>query len=120
MIELPIELKSKADFDQIELEMWNDGGFLRQVLDIYPEVYRLQKYESDNEALRKQWDVLIEFVSMTMLDDDVEETTKYELFHNIEKLHDYYAEAGVNEATAFGWWKQWKYDLNREVARRGY
>lgn len=120
MIDLPVELKDESAFDPIELDMWFEGGFLRQILDIYPEVYRLEKYEDDESALRSQWDVLLEFVSMTMLDEDVEDATKDELFHNIEKLHDYYAGNGVNEATAFGWWKQWKHDLNRAVARQGF
>lgn len=120
MVELSIELKTESDFDPIALELWQEGGFLRQILDIYPEVYRLEKYENDEKAFRSQWDTVVEFVSMTLLDDEVEETTKYELYHNLEKLQRYYADAGVNKATAFGWWKQWKYDLNRTVAREGH
>lgn len=120
MIELSIDLMKESDFDSIELEMWHEGGFLRQILDIYPEVYRLEKYRDNESAFQSQWNTLLEFVSMTMLDKDVEDATKYELYHNISKLRDYYAEAGVNEATAFGWWKQWKDDLNRTVARQGY
>lgn len=119
MIELPLQLKKEEDFEPIELEMWFEGGFLRQILDIYPEVYRLEKFEGDEDALRSQWNVLLEFVSMTMLDPEVDDATKDELIHNIEKLCNYYAENGVNEATAFGWWKQWKHDLNRLVARQG-
>lgn len=118
MINLPIALKNKADFDPIELDMWFEGGFLRQILDIYPEVYRLQKYEDNEKALLSQWNTLIEFVSMTLLDDDVEEATKYELLHNIEKLQSFYAGNGISEASAFGWWKQWRDDLNREVAHQ--
>ncbi len=120
MIELPVELKARSEFDSIELEMWQEGGFLRQILDIYPEVYRLEKYEDDEKALRSQWETILEFVSMTVLDEGVEESTKYELYHNLLKLQKYYADAGVNKATAFGWWKQWKFDLNRSVARKGY
>ena len=118
MIELAIDLKNESDFDPIELEMWFEGGFLRQILDIYPEVYRLQKYEGDKKALQSQWNTLIEFVSMTLLDNNVDEATKYELLHNIEKLQGFYAENGINEATAFGWWKQWRDDLNRAVAHQ--
>lgn len=118
MIDLSIELKKESDFDPIELEMWFEGGFLRQILDIYPEVYRLQKYESDEKALRSQWDTLIEFVSMTLLDEDVEEATKDELVHNIRKLQRYYTKHDLSEATAFGWWKQWRDDLNRAVAHQ--
>lgn len=102
MVELSIELKTESDFDPIALELWQEGGFLRQILDIYPEVYRLEKYENDEKAFRSQWDTVVEFVSMTLLDDEVEETTKYELYHNLEKLQRYYADAGVNKATAFG------------------
>lgn len=120
MIELSVELKTESEFDPIELEMWQEGGFLRQILDIYPEVYRLEKYEDDEKALRSQWEIVVEFVSMTVLDSSVDESTKYELCHNLKKLQRYYADAGVNRATAFGWWKQWKYDLNRTVARSGY
>lgn len=120
MIELPVKLKTESDFDPIELEMWQEDGFLRQILDIYPEVYRLEQYENDEKAFRSQWETVLEFISMTLLDSKVEETTKYELYHNLEKLQKYYADAGVNKATAFGWWKQWKYDLNRTVAREGY
>lgn len=72
MIELRIDLKTESDFDPIELEMWQEGGFLRQILDIYPEVYRLEKYENDEKAFRSQWDTVVEFVSMTLLDDEVE------------------------------------------------
>lgn len=120
MTELKLELKNKSDFDAIELDMWYEGGFLRQILDIYPEVYRLESYEHDNDAFISQWETLVEFVSMTMLDENVEAATKDELFHNLEKLRDYYSSKGVSKATAFGWWKQWKYDLNRTVARQGY
>ena len=118
VIDLTIELKKESDFDPVELEMWFEGGFLRQILDIYPEVYRLRKYEADEDALVSQWNTLIELVSMTMLDKDVEEATKYELLHNIEKLRDYYTGANVTEATAFGWWKQWRDDVNRTVAHQ--
>lgn len=118
MIDLPIKLKTASDFDPIELDMWFEGGFLRQILDIYPEVYRLQKYQDDENALRSQWNTLIEFISMTLLDDNVDEATKYELLHNVEKLRDFFSDSGVNEATAFGWWKQWRDDLNRSVAHQ--
>lgn len=47
VIELPVELKAESEFDPIELEMWQEGGFLRQILDICPEVYRLEKHEGD-------------------------------------------------------------------------
>ncbi len=120
MIELSLDLKKSADFDPIKLEMWSEGGFLRQVLDIYPEVYRLEKYKDDEKALQSQWNVFMEFVSMTMLDDNVDDATKYELYHNAEKLQRFYTDNSVNEATAFGWWKQWRDDLNRTVARQGY
>lgn len=118
MMNLSIDLKSAKDFDPIELDMWFEGGFLRQILDIYPEVYRLKKYEGDEKAFRSQWTTLIEFVSMTMLDSNVEEATKEELLHNIEKLQSYYADSGISETTAFGWWKQWRDDLNRAVAHQ--
>lgn len=115
---LPIELKKADYFDPIELDMWFEGGFLRQILDIYPEVYRLQKYENDEASFFSQWNVLIEFVSMTILDDDVEEATKDELLHNIQKLQRFYEKSDMNEVSAFGWWKQWRDDLNRSVAHQ--
>lgn len=120
MTQLSIELKPKTDFDTIELGMWHEGGFLRQILDIYPEVYRLEAYEADEKAFASQWNTVVEFISMTMLDDNVDEATKFELSRSLKKLRDYYLGNGVNKATAFGWWKQWKYDLNRSVARQGY
>lgn len=120
MNEITIELRDKSDFDPIELSMWFQGGFLRQILDIYPEVYRLENYENDKAAFQAQWNILVEFISMTMLDDNVDDATKYELLHNLEKLRDYYVDRSVNKNAAFGWWKQWKYDLNRTVARQGY
>ncbi len=34
MIELQIDLKTESDFNPIELEMWQEAGFLMQILDI--------------------------------------------------------------------------------------
>ena len=34
MIELSVKLKTESDFDPIELEMWQEAGFLMQILDI--------------------------------------------------------------------------------------
>lgn len=107
MVDFPINLKTKDGFEPLELELWFEGGFKRQIRDIYPEVLRL-KGCGDENAILSQWDNVIDLVSMTMLDPDVEQNAKDELIQNVGKLRDFYAGNVADEETAFSWWNQWK------------
>ena len=107
MVELPDNLKTEDDFEPLELELWFEGGFQRQIRDVYPEVLRLKGRE-DESAIQSQWDNVIDLVSMTMLDPDVEQITKDELIKNFEKVRDFYVADGIDEEVAFSWWEQWR------------
>lgn len=107
MTNLLVCLKSEDEYLPLELELWFEGGYEKQIRDIYPEVLRL-KGCGDESALLSQWDTVTDLVSMTMLDPDVGQDVKEELIGNIEKVRVFYAEDGTDEETAFNWWEQWK------------
>lgn len=106
-MELPIALKSEDEYLPLELELWFDGGFQKQIRDIYPEVLRLKGCEDEN-AVQSQWNTVIDLVSMTMLDSGVGQDVKEELIGNIERIRAFYADDGTDEETAFNWWEQWR------------
>lgn len=108
MTELPINLKGEDEYLPLELELWFDGGFDKQIRDIYPEMLKL-KGCGDESSLLSQWRNVIDLVSMTMLDPGVEQGMKEELVSNTERVRDFYAGDGADESAAFSWWEQWKH-----------
>lgn len=107
MTDLPVTLKSEDEYLPLELELWFEGGFSKQIRDICPEVLRLRGCEGEN-ALLSRWDTIIDLVSMTMLDPDVGQAAKDELISNIEKVRGFYAGDDIDEEAAFSWWGQFK------------
>lgn len=66
---------------------------------------RLKECE-DESALLSRWNTIIDLVSMTVLDPDVEQVAKDELISNIEVLRNFYAGDDIDEEAAFSWWEQ--------------
>lgn len=97
-------------------ECWASRSFLNQLMDVWPEAYRLLTCDDDN--LDAQWDVLDTFCNKIYADPNVTNAEKEELAEGQYDLYRYFIlkDGSITQKAAFSWWRQWKYDVNFAVA----
>lgn len=96
---------------------WDGRSFLEQLMDVWPEAYRLDACQSEDD-IQRQWEVLDSFCNKMYACEDNLDSEKETLALAQHDLYRYFIvkDSSLSKNGAFSWWKQWRYDVNFALA----